>query len=164
MADLWSLIDEALKAEAEASTDLGVVKVLIDTVYNFDHLVDRYELPLLLITSTEATESDGAHGGDPDYISVTSTYAYRLVVVSDVIDDKTTAWLTAKQYRRKLLNFYRKRTTQAAISSQQGDDGELVQQVNWGRSSVEVFGKAHEDEGPYFGVAVARFTVDTLSV
>lgn len=164
MADLWSQLEDELETQALAvlgatNDDLRIVTVVIDEVYDIDYLADHYELPALLIITTDADEQAGPHGDGVQHLDI--TYPVHLVAVAPA-GFKRDAQRNAKELRRRLLAFLRNLTVQAALARTTGDDGESVQQILFDNSGATYFGPANETEGQFYSVAGVRFTIETL--
>lgn len=157
---LWADIDEYLRTELVAELGSGgsyttqvVKQVLIDDLLGFDGATKLDNYPVVLVRSSTATQQPGPHGNG--VVHVENSYDYQLVAVL-----KATGQAQCKrdtqEMRRRLREFLRTRLALSGLTSE--DDGERVQKVTWGRSSLEVWAN-EKQPGTFFGVTAMEFKV-----
>ncbi len=167
-ACLWTDIDDYLyttiTAQMGADSAYGTLKVrqvIIDEVWGLDEAKKNGQFPLVLIYSDSSEIEPGAHGGGA--VRFANTYTYRLVAVISTTVGKRQCKRDTKEMRRRLREILRYGMTPGASSfgALVSTDGETFKKLEYGPAEIQIFGRADQDAGTYYGVTWQDFKILT---
>jgi hypothetical protein len=167
-ACLWTDIDDYLYTTIHAQmgadsayTTLQVRDVIIDEVWGLDEAKRNNKFPLVLIYSDTSEIEPGAHGGG--VVRFANEYTYRLVAVISTTVGKRQCKRDTKEMRRRLREILRYGMTPGANSfgSLVSSDGERFKNIDYGTAEIQIFGRADQDTGTYYGVTWQDFRILT---
>ncbi len=167
-ACLWTDIDDYLyttitaqMGAASAYDTLKVRQVVIDEVWGLDEAKKNNKFPLVLIFSDSSEIEPGGHGGGN--VRFANTYTYRLVSVTMTDIGKRQCKRESKEMRRRLREVLRYGMTPGASSfgALASTDGERFKNIEYGPAEIQIFGRADQDTGTYYGVTWQDFRILT---
>lgn len=167
-ACLWTDIDDYLyttiTAQMGAASDYTTLKVrdvIIDEVWGLDEAKKNNKFPLVLIFSDSSEIEIGAMGAG---IRFNNEYTYRLVAVISTTVGKRQCKRDTKEMRRRLREIlrYSMAVTPGRFGSLSSTDGERYSKTELGPAEIQIFGRADQDAGIYYGVTWQDFKILTV--